>query len=61
MTSSIALMGYSDLATWYPIDPDSGPDYIHRGWFGPTNVTISDQAIVIGSGGDAGAWVGTTG
>ena len=50
-----------DLATWYPIDPDSGPDYVHRGWFGPTNLTISDQAIVIGSGGGAGAWVGTPG
>lgn len=47
-----------DLATWYPIDPEDGPDHTERGWFGPGNVTVSDKMIVIGAG-HGGAWIGT--
>jgi hypothetical protein len=46
-----------DLETWHRI-PGAGPSYTSRGWYGPGNVTISDQAIVIGSG-NVGAWIGT--
>jgi hypothetical protein len=46
-----------DLETWHRI-PGAGPSYTSRGWYGPGNVTISDQTIVIGSG-NVGAWIGT--
>jgi hypothetical protein len=48
-----------DLTMWYEIAAEDGPDYTERGWFGPGNVTVSDKMIVIGSGGDSGAWIGT--
>jgi hypothetical protein len=47
-----------DLETWHRIPVDGGPGYSERGWFGPGNVTISDQTIVVGTF-DDGAWVGT--
>ena len=47
-----------DLMTWYPIEPEDGPDDTERGWFGPGNVTVSDKMIVIGAE-LGGAWIGT--
>ena len=47
-----------DLETWYRIPVDEGSGYSDRGWFGPGNVTISNEMIVIGSGGESGAWIG---
>ena len=48
-----------DLVTWYEISTRGGSDYLWRGWFGPSNVTISDKMIVIGSDDVTGTWIGT--
>jgi len=48
-----------DLTTWYQIPPHQRPDNTSRGWFGPGNVTISDEMIVIGSIDWTGAQIGT--